>query len=196
MRTRATIFCMLLLFGAMAADAGEPPERFRGWVIATGGAQPGKRIQIVLHAESFTSDEAIHELAQIFAKLGENALLHKVQLLPSAGWIEIGGNYRTELKAVRSIGAGPVRQLHFLTTPAIQYNDLWIMTRSPDYNYGFVELVVDENGEGSGTIMPAAAMEIRDNHVGVTGLGTYAFRIVNIGPEEIQDSGKAEELQE
>lgn len=193
MRTRVAVVCTLLLLGTMIANAGDPPERFRGWVIATGGAHPGKRIQIVIHAESVTSDETIHELAGVLVKQGENALLHKVEQLPSAGWIEIGGAYRTELKAVRSVGGGPVRQLRFLTTPAIRYDDLLVMTRSPDFNYGFVELVVDENGEGDGTITPAAAIVISDHQIRIAGLGSYAFRILDVGPEEVQDNGKAEE---
>lgn len=192
MRTGFTIVCTLLLLGTMVADAGEPPERFSGWVIATSPAHSGKRIQIVLHAEGFTSDETIDELARVLVKQGENSLLHGFERLPSVGWIEIGGTYRTELKAVRSLGGGPVRQLRFLTTPAIRYNDEWLMTRSPDYNYGYVELVVDENGDGDGTIMPAAAIEINDHKIRLAGLGSYAFRIVDVSPAKIPDSGEDE----
>ncbi len=171
---------IMLMLAISAASAGELPLKLRGSIMVTAGVRSGERVEIVLQADRFTSDETVHELGRVLFEQGENALLHQIQGLPVAGWVEIGGSHRTELRAVRSLGNGPVRQLRFLTSPAIRYDDLWLMARSPDYNYGFVELVIDETGVGDGTIIPAATIEISDGRIRIASLGSYAFRILQV----------------
>lgn len=181
----ATVVLMLAPVGA-AVSAGEAPVKLRGSIIVTAGVRAGERIDIVVQAERFMSDDTVRELGGVLVSEGDNPLLHQIQGLPVVGWIEIGGSHRTELKVARSLGAGSVRVLRFLTSPPIRYDDLWQMTRSPDYNYGFVELVVDENGVGEGTIIPAATVEVRDGRIHVAGLGSYAFRILQVRPESTE----------
>lgn len=180
---------LVLVLGAAAAGAGEPPVRFRGWIASIGGpaAMSGQRTWVRLHADAFTSEETVVKLTRILAEQGEDALLKAIEDLPSVGWIAIGPNTRTELKLIRSVGDDQIRHLRFLADRPIQYAEMWTMSRSRDYHYGFVELVVDGKGEGDGTIIPAAKIELEDGKVHLTSLGIEPFRILQVSPEKIKD---------
>lgn len=187
MRQRSFVVGVLLTLAVSVVSAGELPERFRGTIAVVGGSDrvAGLHPEVTVHADRLPGDEIFTELAKVLAHEGEEALLRAIKGLPAVGWIAIGDNPPAELKLIRSLGTGQVRQLRFLTSQPIQYDELWIMTRSPDYNYGFVELVLDENGEGEGTIMPAAAIEIRDARIMISSLAIHPVRILQVHPEDL-----------
>lgn len=195
MRTKTAMFCTVLVLSTLVAGAGEPPERFRGWVASIGGpaAMSGQRTWVRLHVDEYTSDEKVMELAGILAEQGEDALLKAVEKMPAAGWIVLGANTRYDLKVIRSVGTDEARYVRFLTDRPIQFAEMWNATRSRDYRFGLVELVVDQENKGEGTIIPTAQIRFRDGKVEITSLGIQPFRILQVGPEKFKDKSKAEE---
>ena len=204
MRRTAVLVCSIFIFGSLLAGAGEPPERFRGWIASIGGpAVPTDRTWVRLHADTYTDDETIVRLATILAEQGEDALLKAMRELPPAGWIAIGSDTRLEIRVIRSVGTGDARYIRYVTDRPIQFDDavavdprplqmldqfaeMWNATRSRDYRFGLVELVLDEDGEGEGTIIPTARIGIEDERVAITSLGLQPFRILQVRPEKIR----------
>ena len=49
--------------------------------------------------------------------------------------------------------------------------------RSADYPFSYVELIVDRNGRGEGTFIPAARVRFKNNQVEVENFGIYPARL-------------------
>jgi hypothetical protein len=187
MRKTSLLLCATLLFGSLFAGAGEPPERFRGWLASIGGpALSTDRTWVRLHADTYTDDETVMNLATVLAEKGEDALIKAMRELPPAGWISIGSNTRLEVRVIRSVGGEGARIVRFLTDRPIQFAEMWNATRSRDYKFGFVELVLDGDGEGEGTIIPTAQITLKDGTVEITSLGLQPFRILQVRPEKVK----------
>ncbi len=188
MRKNAVLVCLVVVFGTVFAGAGEPPERFRGWIASIGGPSVSTdRTWVRLHADTYTDDETVMRLATVLAEKGEDALIKAMRELPPAGWIAIGSNTRLEIRVIRSVGTGDARIIRFLTDRPIQFAEMWNATRSRDYKFGFVELALDEDGEGEGTIIPTAQIAIEDGRVEITSLGLQPFRILQVRPERLRN---------
>jgi hypothetical protein len=52
--------------------------------------------------------------------------------------------------------------------------------RSTDYPFGYVELIVDRNGRGEGTFIPAAHVRLKNNVVEVENFGTFPARLFGV----------------
>lgn len=188
MRKMAVLVLSVLIFGTVFAGAGEPPERFRGWIASIGGPTVSTdRTWVRLHADTYTDDETVMRLATVLAEKGEDALIKAMRELEPAGWISIGSNTRLEVRVIRSVGTGDARIIRYVTDRPIQFAEMWNATRSRDYKFGFVELALDEDGEGEGTIIPTAQITIEDGQVAITSLGIQPFRILQVRPEKLKN---------
>ena len=57
----------------------------------------------------------------------------------------------------------------------------YFQTRSRDYTLGFIQLSLDENGEGAGVIIPAAQIKFDDDgHLAITQYGSQPVRLINV----------------
>jgi len=187
MRRTSALVGSILILSSMLAVAGEPPERFRGWIASVGGPSvPTDRTWVRLHADSYTDDDTVMRLATVLAEQGEDALIKAMRELEPAGWIAIGSNTRLDVRVIRSVGSGDARVIRFITDRPIQFAEMWNATRSRDYKFGFVELALDADGEGEGTIIPTAQIAIKDGRVEITSLGIQPFRILQVRPEKIK----------
>jgi len=187
MRKSAVLVCCVVIFSSAFAVAGDPPERFRGWIASVGGPRvPTDRTWVRLHADTYTDDETVVRLANVLADKGQDALVEAMKELEPAGWIAIGSNTRLDVRVIRSLGTGDARVIRFITDRPIQFAEMWNATRSRNYKFGFVELTLDADGEGEGTIIPAAEIAIEDGRVVITSLGIQPFRILQVRPEKIK----------
>jgi len=141
------------------------------------------RTWVRMHADSYTDDETVMRLATILNEKGQDALIKAMGELEPAGWISIGSGMRYEIPVIRSLGSGDARIIRFVTDRPIQFAEMWNATRSRDYKFGFIELALDGDGEGEGTIIPTAEIAIEDGRVAITSLGLQPFRILQVRPE-------------
>jgi hypothetical protein len=95
-----------------------------------------------------------------------------------------------------SLGGQLGRQLNFVTETTLANGDRKLMilferwmdiyelrqgTRSTDYPFGYVELIVDRNGRGEGSFIPAARIRFTGgNQVEVENFGIYPARLYGV----------------
>jgi hypothetical protein len=63
----------------------------------------------------------------------------------------------------------------------IRFSELRYGTRSSDYRFGYAELYLRPNGEGQGTLIPAAKIRLRDGGTWeVEDFGTFPARLLGL----------------
>ena len=79
---------------------------------------------------------------------------------------------------------GDTRIRAFFTRP-IGFGELRRGLRSVDYPFGFVEIRLDDNGKGEGTIIPAAKIRYRgQDTIEVEDFGTFPGRLIGVQVRE------------
>ena len=153
----------ILALALLAAGALHAAERFEGHIVDMLGGGRRNTARFTLQVDQFTTDEEVAPLVQVLASGGQEALVEALTRLPERGWLRIGDNLGYTVQVIRSFQADGGRVVRVLTDRPIQMFELRNSTRSADYPVGIVELRLDAEGKGEGTLIVAASARF-DEH--------------------------------
>jgi len=155
-------------------------ERYSGRVIDQTGAVPGfSATYVTITVDRYNTDDEIAGYAQALAEKGQDGLL-KVLENQENGRIKIGNRLSYPLSAIRMFEKDGKRLIRALTDRPIPMVEAWRNNRSMDYPFGFIEILLDENGKGQGTLVAAAKIQIKDGKLEMENYGREPFRLTNI----------------
>jgi hypothetical protein len=161
----ATGFLLLsaLVVAAPAAAADDQRETFMATVV--GGANmrlPGTgTFSITMNIDRFTPVEERKRLLTVLKESGKDALLKEMRKLragyivppPIVRWpsweVDVASSFDTPSGG---------RVVRLFTERPIAFAEAYLDTRSRDFEFGVVELRLNEKGEGEGTVIPAASI--------------------------------------
>lgn len=176
-----SVVCLGLILLSPTAAA---EEVFVGRVVNVGGAPTGmSTFDFTLQIDSYSTDEEVVNLAGILANQGPDALRKELWNMEAKGWVKIGNSLGYPVAVFRSNPQEKGRIVRAFSDRPIQMVEAMRGMRSRNYSFGLIELQLDENGRGEGTLLPAA--EARFNAGGtieIVSLGTQTFRILNVKP--------------
>ncbi len=167
---RKTLLAALVVAVAATAAAGDEPgaakqkpESFQA--TAVGGANlrlPGGRtMDFTITVEKWTTPEEAQQLLAVLKNQGKEALLKELRAR-RAGFIRPPAIARWpswEVDVATS-GVGPEgRVVRLFTERPIALEEAYFNTRSKDFEFGVMELVIPADGKGSGVIIPAAKID-------------------------------------
>ena len=186
-RTGKLILIGLALWVTVAAAAAdEKPAKKKGEVYSataytTTGASHS--VSLTIYIDDYTTDAEAHELAQTLKTGGSDALLKAMdKVKPKRGRIAVVGRVGQEVSVIRSRPAekGQRRILLVMDRP-ISFLELRQGTRSRDYEFGVIELLLDEKGKGSGTALVAAKVKFtKQDTLEIEHYGMAPVRLVNV----------------
>lgn len=166
MRTRIysiAVSLSLLCGGMVAAPAqgqAQELERFVGTVAHTGLRSGLERFSIRIN--EYTTDEEETKLIDILTNEGW-LRLEAAFLDIEKGRLQFSGELGHNISVARSIPTETGRIVRIATARPIAGWEFWNNTRSREYAFGVIELHLDENGEGSGWMVPAAQIGIDED---------------------------------
>ncbi len=79
-----------------------------------------------------------------------------------AGRIQIGNTVGVPANAIIAVPWEGGTKLTVLYERNINFFELRYGRRSTDYKFGYAELLLDQNGKGQGTLIPAARVNLRN----------------------------------
>lgn len=173
---RTTPVALLLLVGCLtspadiraeespsSASAKKASESFVATVI--GGANvklPGGRsFTITMTVERWTTPEEVRKLLATFKERGKEALLEELRGM-KAGFIRPPAFVRWpswEVDVATTFEGPEGRVVRFFTERPIAFEEAYFNTRSKDFEFGVVELVIGKDGKGTGAVVPAAKVD-------------------------------------
>lgn len=167
------------------------PETFRGTIVNQGGE--GTRYWLGdwfdLQIDQYNSDEEAMALALALRDEGQKAVLDKLWTMKQVGILKVGGQGNAfPLFLARSKKSPAGRVIRCFTTRRIAPSDLSFGPRSMEYPFGIIEIILPEDGAGTGQIVGMVQLGFSaDTTIGVKAYGLVPMRLrdVVIRPEKI-----------
>jgi hypothetical protein len=170
----------LTLFGQ---EAKSKPEAFSGVAVGTGGAVGARSIQFDFRITSYTTDEELNRFAALLKAKGSDALRSALEN-EDKGRLNPTGHIGNQIAVARKRKQGPNTIITVVTARVMPFIELYNGGRSTDYQFGFLQVTLNEKGEGLGQIMAAAKIKFnkKSGQYEIESYGNQYIRAINIRP--------------
>lgn len=188
MRNKLFLLFLLCFFVRFVAGEENPtaqtgpklPMEFSGRIVDTANQLPRKTTTFfTMKIEKLTPVEDIQSFAAILAKDGPDKLVEKIHDLDN-GWVKVGSRLSYHLSITRVLEKDGKRIVRAVTDRPIAMAEVMKGTRSEDYPFGIIEVMLDEQGKGQGRLTAAAKMQFKDGTLEVESYGIEPFAIMNV----------------
>ena len=180
------IMCCLVAALAVLAIKAMGQAQFLGSTIqgtayAVGGRAAGRSAPFKLIVNRYTSADELQQLNQGLQSGGQDGLMKTLSKL-EAGRIVIGNGVGVPANVIIAAPQeGGEMKLTVVWERDIRFSELRYGARRADYRFGYAELYLKANGEGEGTLIPAAKIRLRDGNTWeVEDFGTFPVRLMGL----------------
>jgi hypothetical protein len=163
---------------AASAAASAHPDQFTGSLVNTvAGARFSQ--PFILSVDHYTGDAEVQHLTGLLAEKGPYSLRDELWK-HSAGYLRIGGRLGVPVAAVLSQDTATGRKLTVVLNRPLSAFEVQYYARSSMYPFSVLELDLDQNGAGQGTLIGAARMRMRGNTLEIQSLGVQPLRLLAV----------------
>ena len=190
MRTEAKRFILVLGFGVLtaaalmvadgsaAAEVPSAEQHFSGSLVnLVAGARRSQPFN--LSVDHYSSEADLQRLAGILAAKGPYAVRDALWK-SDAGNLKIGGGIGYPVGAVVSRDTPSGRKLWVLMNRPLRGFEVQYATRSSKYPFSVLELTLDGQGKGEGTLIGAAQMRLKGDDLTIVSLGVQPIRALAV----------------
>jgi hypothetical protein len=196
--TRCRLFTLsLLLLGAASfavAQSGEKakpekPKKLRETYTMTANPQSGAlgaaMVMLTVVVDAYSTDAEVLDLvATLKAKNGTDKVLNKLHKM-NKGRVSPAARLGTNLAVVRAHQLETGRVIRMVTDRPIGFFEAYNSTRSRDYPFSVIELRLDKDGKGEGTLLVATKIKFnKENMLEIENYGRDPVRLVNVRREK------------
>ena len=181
----AGLFVLAMLPASYSAsfNRGLIKEDYTGTVIGVGGALGGVSRPFTLSIEGVSSSAEANRAVAVLAEGGQDALMKELQG-KRLGYFSMGAQLGRDLNFVQETPtADGGRRIIVLFERWMNTFEIRYGTRSEDYPFTYLELTVDRNGKGQGTLIPAARITFDKkygNQIDVENFGIYPAQLAGV----------------
>jgi hypothetical protein len=158
----------------------EGKTRFVGTIANTGGTIfLGGYFSVEI--DQWTTPEEADQLKKLLVQSGQQALLDKVWKAKQIGYLKVQNSMGKPLFFARAIPVPGGLIVRALTNSPLGRG----YGRAGDYPFGFIELIIPNEGKGYGTIVGMAKISIKpDGSANVEGYGTIPEKLMDVEIEK------------
>jgi len=143
----------------------------------------GKSKQFDFRISKYTSDEELAKYAETLKEQGPDALrraLEKVDI----GRINPVGSVGNQIAVARKRQDGADTVITIVTARIMPFIELYQSGRSTQYPFGYLQVKLNEKGEGAGQIMAAAKIRFnkKSGKYEIESYGNQYIKAVNVRP--------------
>jgi len=185
------LIVLTLLLPVMLNAIEVPKEVFTGTLVGIGGTLGGRSIPFTVEITGATSDEDALRDVEILKTKGQDGLLKAIEK-NKLGWFKLDSadprtrglnltkwTYDLLVVLIGKAEKGRVIKALFERTPS--FYELRQGGRSLDYKFTYMEMYVDEKGQGGGSLIGAAKIRWNKNEeVEIESFGTYTAKIMGL----------------
>lgn len=178
----AVIYCVLgTSLTQSAVKSKKNREVYSATAVAIAGVAGGSVVQVTIDIDDYTTDEERLQLAQALIEGGSDAL-RKAMNKMKKGRVSVVGRTGTKVNYIRAWPTANGRRIIMATERPMTFFELRRGTRSRDYEFGFIELRLDEKGRGSGVLIAAAKIKFIEDQqkIEIEHYGIQPVRLTNV----------------
>lgn len=170
------------LFGQQGKN---DPEAYSAVAIGTGGAAGGKSVRFDFRISRYANDEEVDKLAQLLKEKGPDALRRALEK-EDVGRINPTGSVGNQIALARKRMVGSDTVITVVTARNMPFVELYRGGRTTDYPFGFLQIKLNERGEGTGQIMVAAKIRFdkKKGHYEIESYGNQYIKAINVRPSK------------
>ncbi len=179
---KTTIRTAIIAITLTLAAAPLLAESYSGRILdAPGSIQRMSSVTFRLNIDDYSTDDEVRDLAAVLDQEGTRSLERTMDGL-DYGWLRIGNDLPQPVAVARSFVSDDGGQvLRVVVARDIAFFETWRHTRSRDYPYTILEIRLDEEGRGEGTMIAAARMETNEEGaVEIDSLGWRPIRLIGV----------------
>jgi len=179
------LVCIFVLLASYGQDEKKQPEAYSGVAIGTGGSVGGKSIPFDFRITSYTTDEEVDKFAALLKEKGQDALRSALEK-EDKGRISPVGSVGNQIAAARKRQHGTETIITIVTARVMSFTELYNSGRSRDYPFGYLQVKLNDKGEGTGQIMAAAKLKFnkKSGHYELESYGNQYIKAVNVRPSK------------
>ncbi len=178
----AVICCVLgTSLTQSAVKSKKKREVYSATAVAIAGVAGGSVVQVTIDIDDYTTDEERLQLAQALIEGGSDAL-RKAMNKMKKGRVSVVGRTGTKVNYIRAWPTANGRRIIMATERPMTFFELRRGTRSRDYEFGIIELLLDEKGRGSGELIAAAKIKFIEDQqkIEIEHYGIQPVRLTNV----------------
>lgn len=174
--------CASSLFGQ---DSEQKVDSYSAVAIGTGGVAGGKSITFNVRITQYTSDDQVQDLANLLKEKGQDSLRLALEKL-TVGRIYPVGSVGNEIAVARKKQVGSDTLITVVTARIMPFVELSRSSRTKDYPFGFLQLKLNDKGEGTGQIMVAARIRFdkKKGSYEIESYGNQYIKAINVRPSK------------
>lgn len=175
------VFVSIFVITFSTVSYSDEEERFTGSVLGWSGPIAGKTSRITMVIEHWATPEERKELLDALQNEGSDGLL-KAMRKNVVGYVWFTNTLRWQLNFASTFQTEKGRVVRLVTErPILFVEGMSGTSRSRDYEFGIAEFILDEAGNGEGTIIPTAKVSInKDGKIEIETLGTGPQKLRNV----------------
>jgi|SRR5579862_469079 len=178
-------FVCIFVLAFYGQDEKKQPEAYSGIAVGTGGSVGGKSIQFDFRITSYTTDGQVDNFAALLKEKGQDALMKALEK-EDKGRLNPVGSVGNEIAVARKRQQGTETIITIVTTRKMSFTELYNSGRSKDYPFGYMQVTLNDKGEGTGQIMAAAKVKFnkKSGHYEIESYGNQYIKAVNVRPSK------------
>jgi hypothetical protein len=179
------LFLTLSLAFVSSAQDKVSAEAYSGTAIGTGGSVGGKTIQFNFRITQYTTDEEVQNFAQLVKDKGTDGLRRALEK-EDKGRINAVGSTGNQIAVARKRQEGSDTIVTIVTARTMPFMELYNNGRTTDYPFGYLQVKLDANGQGTGQIMAAARIRFdkKKGEYQIESFGNQYIKATNIRPSK------------
>jgi hypothetical protein len=160
-----------------------PTEAYSGVAMGTGGSVGGKTIQFDFRITRYTTDEELQNFAQLVKDKGTDALRRSLEK-EDKGRVNVVGSTGNQIAVARKRQQGADTIITIVTARTMPFLELYNNGRTTDYPFGFLQVKLNDKGEGTGQIMAAAKIRFdkKKGQYQIESFGNQYIKATNVRP--------------
>jgi hypothetical protein len=181
---KLSIFAFLLMAVGVGAQ-DKASEAYSGVAVGTGGSVGGKSIRFDFRVTQYTTDEDVQKFAELVKNQGTDALRRALEK-EDKGRIAVVGSTGNQIAIARKRTEGADTIITIITARTMPFVELYQNGRTTGYPFGYLQVKLDAQGNGSGQIMAAAKIRFdkKSGQYQIESFGNQYIKATNIRPSK------------
>ncbi|MBP1601696.1 MAG: hypothetical protein H6Q06_1847 [Acidobacteria bacterium] len=161
------------------------PESYTAVAMGTGGSVGGKSMPFDFRITKWTTDEEVKQYMELLKESGQDALRRTLEK-EDRGQLSPVGRVGNTIAVARKRQAGSETIITIVTARIMPFVELYRGGRSTDYQFGFLQVKLNEKGEGMGNIMAACKLRFdkKKGQYEIESYGNQYIKAVNVRPNK------------
>jgi len=161
------------------------PESYTAVAMGTGGSVGGKSMPFDFRITKWTTDEEVKQYMELLKESGQDALRRTLEK-EDRGQLSPVGRVGNTIAVARKRQVGSETIITIVTARIMPFVELYRGGRSTDYQFGFLQVKLNEKGEGMGNIMAACKLRFdkKKGQYEIESYGNQYIKAVNVRPNK------------